>query len=656
MSALIELRGIERQFDPEMESTKVLRSIDLKIERGEFVAIVGASGSGKSTLMNIIGCLDVANAGEYLFEGQNIKDFNNYQLANMRSTRMGFIFQRYHLINQLDVLHNVEVPAIYAGCGIFERQRKARELLERIGLGNRINYYPNQLSGGQQQRVSIARALINHPDIILADEPTGALDSVSGEEILAILEQLNAKGYTIIMITHDPKIAAKAKRIVTIKDGRIIGDEANSVWRAAGNGIEGGENNDIVSEQNHGRVRSFLLGKMELFRLAMPGILRNKIKTFLTILGIVIGIASVVTVVAIGEGSKKQILESIASLGNRTVAIFPGKNWGDVKSGKVETLIESDFTALGKQPYAVSVSPVQSSSLTVRYANQEIAVKVSGSDQDYFRLRGLKLDKGRFFNRLDVQKYHQVVVIDNNTYDRIFKGKALALGRTLFVGKLPCKIIGITKPRDSPFGNNQQLEIWMPYTTFARKLSGHRYFNAVMVQLDDRVTSGNADANIQKLMTWRHGGVKDYFTSTSESVMQTITQTANQMTILISAVAAISLLVGGIGVMNIMLVSVTERTSEIGIRLAVGAKTHDILLQFILEAVLLCLFGGILGLGLAQLLGSWLPMVNEELVLHFSWPMALIAVGSSSLVGIVFGYLPARRASKLTPIAALSRD
>ncbi len=667
MSVLIELRNVVKQFDLGVASTKVLQGINLRIDQGEFVAIIGASGSGKSTLMNIIGCLDVATSGDYFFEGSNVKKFNSYQLANIRSARIGFIFQRYHLINQLDALHNVEVPAIYAGYDITERRRKAIRLLQRIGLGERMDYYPNQLSGGQQQRISIARALINHPDIILADEPTGALDSVSGEEILTILQQLHDQGYTVIIITHDAKIAVRAQRIITIKDGQIVDDHTNDSYNARLAKIEIG--NDVNRRigsgdkfQNSGRttnarrVRGFLLDIWELFRLALPGIVRHKVKTFLTMLGIIIGIASVVTVVAIGECSKQRILDDIASLGNRTVAIFPGKDWGDVKSGKVETLVQSDFTALAKQSYATSVSPVLNSTLTVRYANQELSVHVYGVDQEYFKLRGLKLKYGRLFNAIDIQNYHQVAIIDSNSYQRIFNDQNHALNKVLFISKLPCKIIGVTQPKDSPFGQSQQLEIWLPYTTFARKLSGKRYFNSIMVQLDDRVTSSAADASIQKLLIWRHSGVKDFFTTTSESIMQTITQTANNMTTLISAIAAISLLVGGIGVMNIMLVSVTERTKEIGIRLAVGAQTYDVLLQFILEAVLLCLIGGLMGLGLAWLIGKLLPLISVELQLQFSWSIAWIAVSSSSAVGIVFGYLPAKRASKLTPITALSRD
>ncbi len=227
---LIRLENIYKIYGEGLESeVRALDGVSLEIDRGEFVAIAGASGSGKSTMMNVLGCLDIPTYGEYWLDGQNVLEMTDRQLSHIRNKQIGFIFQGYNLIPELTAQENVELPLIYQGIGAARRADLAQEALERVGLGSRGGHKPSEMSGGQQQRVAIARAISTHPPIIMADEPTGALDSKTGREVLAFLQQLNREGSTIILITHDNGIAATARRIVRVSDGRIVEDRIQEV-------------------------------------------------------------------------------------------------------------------------------------------------------------------------------------------------------------------------------------------------------------------------------------------------------------------------------------------------------------------------------------------------------------------------------------------
>jgi len=224
MSALIEFQDVSKVYEMGDSVVRAADHISMRIKKGEFVAIVGQSGSGKSTCMNIIGCLDVPSSGTYLLDGQDVGKMNKNQLAEIRNKMLGFIFQQYNLLTKLTLLENVEVPMMYAGVSRSDRRERAKVALEMVGLGSKLNQKPAQLSGGQQQRVSVARALVGEPAVILADEPTGALDSHTGREVLALLQQLHAAGNTVVLITHDNSIAIQAQRIIRLEDGRVIYD------------------------------------------------------------------------------------------------------------------------------------------------------------------------------------------------------------------------------------------------------------------------------------------------------------------------------------------------------------------------------------------------------------------------------------------------
>ncbi len=645
---LIELRGICREYPAGDESLTVLDTIDLTIAAGEMVAIVGASGSGKSTLMNIIGCLDRPDRGTYRINGQETGQLEPDELAFLRREHFGFIFQRYHLLASLTTLANVEMPAIYAGIDGKARQERARLLLTRLGLADRLGHVPGQLSGGQQQRVSIARALINGGSVILADEPTGALDTVSGNEVMKILKELNDDGHTVILVTHNMQVAEHADRIVELSDGRIVSDRRLKPARPGTLAPAG-----FVSAHPW---RAHWDRFAEAFRMALAAMAAHRLRTLLTMLGIIIGIASVVAVVALGEGSRQRILKDISAMGTNTISIFPGKDFGDMRSGRVRTLVPRDADALAQQPYVDTVTPVVTKSVTLLYRNVSVTAQVNGVGEHYFRVRGMELAEGQQFNHDSVRSSAQDVVIDQNTRRSLFGANPeKVLGEVVMLGKVPCRVIGVTKKADTSFGDTETLNIWGPYTTAMNRLTGQQYLRSITVRVADSVSTTVAEQSIVKLLTLRHG-TKDFFVSNLDAIRQTIEKTTQTMTLLISSIALISLLVGGIGVMNIMLVSVTERTQEIGVRMAVGARHSDIMQQFLIEAVLVCLLGGLLGVGLALAIGVAVRVSGADFTMIYSTTAIVSAFACSTGIGMLFGFLPARNAARLDPVVALTRE
>ena len=644
---LIQLRGLRREYPAGDQPLVVLRDVDLDIAAGEYVAIVGASGSGKSTLMNILGCLDRPTAGSYRLAGRETGRLDADELAELRREHFGFVFQRYHLLADLTALGNVETPAIYAGKDAATRRERARALLTRLGLADRLGHRPGQLSGGQQQRVSIARALMNGGEVILADEPTGALDSASGAEMLALLKELHGEGHTIILVTHDAGVAAHAGRVIEIRDGAIVADRRSGA-ASAGTPRRAPKAGDRGWRAGWGRFA-------EAFRMAVLAMTAHRLRTFLTMLGIIIGIASVVSVVALGEGSRQRILTDISSIGTNIIDIYPGAGFGDMRSARVRTLVPADAEVLAQQDYVDSATPGVSSSVAMRYGNVSVNAQVSGVGEQYFRVRGVDIAEGVAFDAGAVRRQSQDVVIDSNTRAKLFPDGGAAIGEVILLGNVPCRIIGVTKKKDSAFGSNENLNVFVPYTTAMSRLLGQSYLRNITVRVSDEVSMAAAEQAITQLLSQRHGR-QDFFVSNIDSVRQTVEQTTRTMTLLVSSIALISLVVGGIGVMNIMLVSVTERTREIGVRMAVGARQGDILQQFLIEAVLVCLLGGLLGVLLAVALGGVFARVGGNFQMVYSVTSMVVAFACSTLIGVVFGFLPARNAARLDPVEALARE
>ena len=541
----------------------------------------------------------------------------------MRRKRFGFIFQRYNLLSSLTTRDNVALPSVYAGLDYAERSQRADMLLDKLGLQGKEKNKPSELSGGQQQRVSIARALMNGGEIIFADEPTGALDSHSGENVMEIIHQLYNDGHTIIMVTHDPKIAAQANRVIEIKDGEIISDTSKTA--------ELPESNVQAIQEKRGLA--FYKDQFnEACKMSVQAIVAHKMRSLLTMLGIIIGIAAVVSVVALGNGTQEKILKDISSMGTNMISIFPGKGFGDRRSGKVKTLTVADSKAIAGLSYVESTTPGSYSSGTLTYKNIDLTASVAGVGEQYFDVRG------------------------ENTRQKLFPNGENPLGKVVLLKKRPLTVIGVLKKDDNQFeAPSDSLQIYTPYTTLMSQISGNKYISNITVKIKPDVDTQTAEKGITELLRARHG-TEDFFTQNSDSIKKMVEKTTGTMALLISSIAVISLVVGGIGVMNIMLVSVTERTKEIGVRMAIGARQNSILQQFLIEAILLCLIGGLAGVLISFGLASLFNSVVKDFAMSFSTASIVGAVLCSSAIGVLFGYMPAKNASKLNPIDALAHD
>ena len=722
---LLELKDVRRSYQSGTSTVEVLHGINLTVQAGEMLAIIGPSGSGKSTLMNIIGCLDNPSAGSYRVMGQDTLNMEPDELAALRRDFFGFIFQRYHLLGHLCARENVQVPAVYAGVRKGKRDERARMLLETLGLAERTEYRPSQLSGGQQQRVSIARALMNGGQIILADEPTGALDTRSGQDVMRTLQELNALGHTVIIVTHDPRIAACARRVIAIEDGNIKSDTINehvasasslrgssdshdetheagssaastnetsdshaqqgsqtgvssgagAATGAAAAGVAGaggaaasgaadvasggiaaghGASGTLVKNHWSRTWSSYLDRFKEAFVMANRAMLSNRMRTLLTMLGIIIGIMAVVSVVALARGASDRIIANIAAMGTNTITIYPGTRFGDVRSGRVRSLTPRDLSVLKGQPFVDSVSATIMTSSLLRRGSEESNASVQGVSQDLFRVYGLTLKDGRIFSEQELDGREQVAVIDNNAAKLFFPYEE-PVGKTLIVGNIAVKIIGVLAPSDSWIVRGENPNVFMPYTSVMARLVNQDYLSSIVVRIKEGFAAPVAESSIKSTLAARHGRV-DFFMQSSDTIMKSIESATSTFTLMISAIAVISLVVGGIGVMNIMLVSVTERTREIGIRMAVGARQSDILTQFLIEAVMVCMLGGLLGVILSYVTGQLLMHFIPAITLSYSVFSIVAAVVTSSVIGIAFGFMPARSASRLNPIEALARE
>ena len=637
---LIELVDIGKTYVNGVLAVEVLRGVSLKIYPGEFVAIMGASGSGKSTLMNLLGCLDRPTVGTYLFAGEDISHLDADGLARLRRDVFGFIFQSYNLISTASATENVEVPAIYAGIPTEQRSERANELLASLGLADRVDHRPNQLSGGQQQRVSIARALMNGGHIILADEPTGALDSKSGTEVMALLKELNGAGHTVILITHDRAVAEHANRIIEIKDGDIVSDSGPSVRP------------DLSIALGGTSDAGLLAGAGEAMRMAMRALRANIFRTVLTLLGIVIGVGSVVAMLAVGDGAKKAVLDRISSMGPNLLLVRPGAP--NVRgSGSIATLVPEDADAIAALPNVAAAVPELTGNVTLRAGNIDYQTQANATTASFPQARDWPVVAGTFVNRQDVRSYATVIVLGETVKNILFP-EVDPIGRYVLVNNVPFQVIGIMAPKGAtPWGADMDDVAFVPLSTGSLRLFGQRFVRSITVQVEDLSQIDATQQAITTLLRERHRAL-DFQIRNMASIIETASQTQNTLTVLLGSIAAISLLVGGIGVMNIMLVSVTERTREIGIRMATGARTSNILQQFITEAVIVSAIGG--AIGVAGGLGVAWALQTLGTPIQFSpWPVAL-AFGCAFATGLVFGFMPARKAAHLDPVVALSAD
>jgi macrolide transport system ATP-binding/permease protein len=642
--ALLALDGVSKVYRNGTAEIRALDSVSLEIRAGEFVAIMGQSGSGKSTLMNIIGCLDRPSRGSYQVGGRDVADLSADELAALRRDTFGFVFQRYNLLATATAAENVEIPAIYAGRSWRERTARAQALLQRLGLGDRAQHRPGELSGGQQQRVSVARALMNNAKVILADEPTGALDSQSGEEMLALLRELHADGRTIVLITHDAAVAAHADRHIQIRDGRIVEDSGELIRPAQEPGA--------IDVTPRGRER-LLPDVTEAVKMALRSLRVNLFRTVLTLLGVVIGVASVVAMLAIGDGSKQQVLDRIAAMGTNVLIIRPGAP-GVRVAGDVATLVDADAAAIAALPNVAAAVPERTSRMTLRIGNIDDQTTVEGTWPGFIIAHDWNVASGGFVSDEDVKGYAPVIVLGQTVAKNLFPDGSDPIGRYVLVHNVPFQVIGLLEAKGAnTFGNDMDDIAIAPLSTGYARLFGQRYVSTITIKVVDADQIDATEDAITNLLQERHRAI-DFQVRNTASILQTAEETQGTLTVLLGSVAAISLLVGGIGVMNIMLVSVTERTREIGIRMATGARMTDILLQFNTEALVVCAIGGVAGVVLG--IGTALVVQAFGLPTIISAGPAALAFSIAFLTGLLFGYLPARKAARLDPVVALASE
>jgi macrolide transport system ATP-binding/permease protein len=646
---MLELKNINKIYKTGKIPFHALKDINLSIEQGEFVAIMGPSGSGKSTLLHILGCLHRPDSGSYTIYEKEVNELNDNELAILRNNFFGFIFQQFHLLPNITVIENVGLPLIYTGKR--KVKEKVKEKIKEVGLLEKAFNKLNELSGGEQQKIAIARALVNEPMVILADEPTGNLDTKSQEEIMKIIEELNKQGKTIVMVTHEEDVAKHARRIIKMRDGRIIYDEKISSYSKSSDISM----NNILSRNLNGGSAKFI----DYIKEAFQSIVSHKMRSILSVLGILIGIASVIAMLALGEGAKESISQSLASLGTNLLTVRPGSSQLRgiaLEAGSVTRFTLQDAEVMGKLLEIRRVSPLVRGRAQVVFGNKNWNTQIQGTGVDYAEMRASIPTIGRFFTEEEIRARQKVAVIGVTIVKQLF-GEINPIGTTIKINKINFQVIGILPEKGSgPFGD-QDDTIIIPITTAMYRVLGKEYVDSIDVEVKDAKLIDKAQNSLSELIIKRHHLIsekeKDSFQIRNmadiKNVMETTTKT---ITTLLGTIAAISLLVGGIGIMNIMLVSVKERTKEIGLRKAIGAKAKDIMTQFLIESIVMTFIGGIAGilfgvcsaLSISSFLG-WATKVSLFSI--------IIATTFSIAVGLVFGLWPARQAAKLDPIDAL---
>ncbi|MFN3550576.1 MAG: ABC transporter permease [Endomicrobiia bacterium] len=661
---IIRLENIKKIYKMGDVEVSALENISLSISQGEFISITGPSGSGKSTLLYILGILDKPTYGKYYLFDKEISRFSDNHLAVLRNKFFGFVFQNYNLLSRINAVENTLLPLIYSDISHLkkENKQKAKELLSQLGLQERLYHKPTELSGGQQQRVAIARALINNPQVILADEPTGNLDSKSANEIIEIFKQLNSQGITIIMVTHEPDLASCTRRTIKLKDGKIVGDEKQDLVYLTSSEVKKYDNNISTKNINNTtlpKVKFFSISKIQdYFIEAQKSLFSNKTRTLLSVLGVVVGVTSLIAMMSLGKGAQEQVKKQIASLGSNLLIVRPaGRRVGSVstETSAIRGMTLEDFKVVRNLKEVEVVSPLVQGSAQIIYGNKNWRSRVEGVSSEFQYLRNTFPQKGRFFTEQEVNTRTKVAVVGEEVVKRLF-GEENPIGEFIKVNRVDFQIIGILPKRGMVGQRNEDDKIVIPYTTAMFRLFGTEFINDLNVKVKEGYDLDEVGEKIKKVLLKLHRlpetktELIDVFNTLE--IQQTITETTKTFSFLLGAIAFVSLLVGGIGIMNIMLVSVTERTKEIGLRKAIGANDTDIMAQFVIESIFICILGGILGI-LTGVSISFLLSIFAKWNTKIVFSSIILAFSFSVSVGLIFGIWPAKKAAKLLPVESL---
>ncbi len=652
---LIKIRGLTRHYQMGQHVVRALDGVDLDIHSGEFVAIIGPSGSGKSTLMYLLGCLDRPTGGQYWLGGEEVSALSDVQLSRTRNRDIGFVFQEYNLLSELNVLENVSLGLVYRGTPRRSRLNAAEVLAGRLGLDGRQDHNPNELSGGQMQRVAICRALSGSPHLLLCDEPTGNLDSVTGREIMDVFHELHAQGNTIIMVTHDPKVAAQAERVVRIEDGKIHSDERKETARKAP--VE------PKVRQVSRNVRWF-----DIARIAIrEGLLAHKLRSLLTMLGIVFGIASVIGMTAITEGGKRQQLEQIRQIGLNNIQIIDtqldGERLRQARQRNPFGISDRDIEAVRRELPGIErlAAWKRIKAVVTRDRTRADAARVLGVTGDFQEVVNFFVGRGRFLNQRDAEECRRVCVLG------VAIAEALGisdepLGQTLVIGDQIFVVVGIMQNRPFTASTvkdvnivNRNLDVYIPHSVADRyypRVKRAGTYDSVSLRMASSEQLVADSQHLERVVRSLHNDSDDFAVSVPLENLRQSQKTKEVFNVIITVIAGMSLLVGGIGIMNIMLASVSERTREIGIRRAVGAPRNEVLKQFLAEACVISVIGGILGV-LTGVLGGELVAVLFQFPVAYSTLIMGISVGVAMAVGIGFGLYPAWTAARMDPVEAL---
>src|SRR5450830_1193917 len=489
--ALIELEKVSRHYALGGSMVRALDEVSLRIEAGEMLAIMGVSGSGKSTLMNLLGCLDKPSSGRLTVDGRDLATLSTDEMAELRRETFGFIFQRYHLLSHLDAVANVELPAIYAGQSQGQRRLRATALLQRLGLGDRLDHRPNALSGGQQQRVSIARSPMNGGRIILADEPTGALDSASGAEVMALLGELADAGHTIILITHDRKVAAQARRVIEIRDGEIIEDSGAVAAAATAAALPPLD----MSGAAHDTGASLVTELLDAARAAWRVMWINRFRTGLTLLGIIIGVASVIVMLAIGLGTRQQVMAQLGAFGSNLL-YMASRGESSRIPGRSITL--ADLDALKDVPGITHVLPNVTGNKVIRHGNLDVQTYVRGTGPALPQIQTWPVAKGGFFTDEDEREMATVAVLGAHLAEKLMPDVPNPVGQSILIGNVPFQVIGVMSAKGALTGEKDEDDVLLlPFSTAGIRVFGQREPTYTVLAVADvkRVTEVEAEAD-----------------------------------------------------------------------------------------------------------------------------------------------------------------